>query len=472
MDWKPTKQPHRTYHAQIVDWFTTRIANGDFPSGMQCPPQRTLAVQFGVNRSTINTAMDELKANGLLETRVGAGTFVAENPWPHLLTQPKWQQYIHASIHKPNIDTVQRINEYEQRPNIIRLGTGELAPSLLPVDALADSFQQVTLTAQMLGYSEPKGSFALRTALCEHVKKRGIDTTPANICIVSGALQAFQLVALGLLQPGSVVFQQRASYLNSIHPFQSAGMQMLDVTEQEPLRDELERKKRQRNAIFYAMPTLDNPTGANWSHMKKQETYEVCKALSIPIVEDDVYGELLFDENAHPMKTMDTTGHVLYVGSVSKTMSPGLRIGWIIGPETVIQRLADIKMQTDYGSSALSQAVVTHWLTTGLYEAHVSVLKDALQQRARQMEQLLQRYFHDIATWQPAKGSFYIWLRLHEPRMTKALFLQLLSHNILVNPGYLYEPNDFHHIRLSYAYASLDDMTTGLAQLAALLKQA
>ena len=82
-------------------------------------------LQFEVNRSTINTAMEELKANGLLETRVGAGTFIAENPWPHLLAHPKWQQHINASIHKPNIETIQLINDYEQRQDIIRLGTGE-----------------------------------------------------------------------------------------------------------------------------------------------------------------------------------------------------------------------------------------------------------------------------------------------------------------------------------------------------------
>lgn len=472
MDWKPVKQKHSTYHQQIVDWFTERIASGDFPVGTKCPTQRTLALQFEVNRSTITTAMEELKANGLLETRVGSGTFIAENPWPLLLAHPKWQQHINMSIHKPNIETIQLINEYEQRQDIIRLGTGELAPDLLPTKQLEDSLKQLMLSSRAIGYSEPQGSLVLRENLCHHLKKRGIDTTPSNILVVSGALQAFQLIALGLLERGSLVFQQQASYLNSIHPFQSAGMQMYDLDLQSDVFETLQRTKKNRLAIVYTIPTLDNPTGRNWSKEEKVSIYEACKKLSIPILEDDVYGELHFDEtNELPIKTLDTTGHVLYVSSVSKTISPGLRIGWVVGPKTVIKRLADIKMQTDYGSSAISQAVVTHWLSSGLYESHLKQLRISLQQRAHYMEQLLVLHFKDFATWDTSKGGFYIWVRFGQPVITKALFLQLLEQKILINPGYIYQPTDFHHLRLSYAYASFEQMEQGLELLATMIQE-
>lgn len=472
MEWKPVKQSHATYHQQIVEWFTERIACGDFPVGMKCPTQRALALQFEVNRSTINTAMDELKAIGLLETRVGAGTFIAQNPWPHLLAHPKWQQHINASIHKPNIETIQLINDYEQREDIIRLGTGELAPELLPTKKLEDSLKQLTLQPRAIGYSEPQGSLSLRESLCTHLRKRAIDTTPSNILIVSGALQAFQLTALGLLERGSIVFQQEASYLNSIHPFQSAGMQMYGLDLNSDVHKTLQHIKKNRLGLFYAIPTLDNPTGRNWSKEEKVAIYEACKKLSMPILEDDVYGELLFNDTSElPIKTLDTTGHVLYVGSVSKTISPGLRIGWVVGPKTVIKRLADIKMQTDYGSSAISQAVVTKWLTLGLYDEHLVKLRTALKERARFMEQLLHLHFKDSATWETSKGGFYIWIRFAKPVITKALFLALLEQKILVNPGYIYQPNDFHHLRLSYAYASFEQMEQGLKLLATMIQQ-
>ena len=471
MTWKPDKHAQLTLHTQIVDWFTAKIENGDFTPGMKCPTQRVLSLQFEVNRSTINTAIDELKARGLLESRVGAGTFITENPWQSMLAHPKWQQHIDASVHKPNVDTIQLINDYEQRLDMIRIGTGELSPELLPTAQLEQSLQKLTLQPRTIGYSEPQGSKDLRESLCIHLKKRGIETTPNNLLIVSGALQAFQLIALGLLEKGSVIFQHEASYLNSIHPFQSAGMHMCTVKHDAKLKQTLQAAKRNRQSLYYAIPTLDNPTGRSWSLEEKTTVYEACKELSIPIIEDDVYHELLFEQTEEmPLKGFDQTGQVLYIGSVSKTLSPGLRIGWVVAPESVIKRLADIKMQTDYGSSAFSQEIVTYWLTSGMYELHLEKLRNQLKQRARFVEGLLEQYFKDIATWETPKGGFYIWLRFHKPIVNKALFLELLQHKVLINPGYIYQPNDFHHLRLSYAYASFEQLEAGLSVLAEMVQ--
>lgn len=461
MNWQPTKQAAKSLHTQIINWMTARIECGDFHAGMQLPTQRVLAEQFGVNRSTITAAFDELKARGLLETRVGRGTFVAESAWHALLPSPRWQQHINDSIHKPNVDTIQVINEYEAYPHIIRLGTGELAPHLLPTAAMEETLRTLSLDGALLNYSAPKGSIALRQAVCAHVKKRGIHTTPDNILIVSGALQALQLIAFGLLQRGSVVWQPSASYLNSIHPFQSAGMLMRtidDVTH-------MPRLPRHTQSLYYAIPTLNNPTGRTWNTQKQRTVYDTCRNLAVPILEDDVYGELSFQQT-QPLKAIDDSGHVLYVGSVSKTLSPGLRIGWIIAPEAVVTRLADVKMQTDYGSSALSQQLVTNWLTTGKYDAHVAALRQELQHRATFLSQLLHEHFSHIASWEEATGGFYIWVRFTEPVIHQKLFFTLLQHNVLINPGYIYMPNDFHHLRLSYAYASFDNMKTGMEKLA------
>lgn len=136
-----------------------------------------------------------------------------------------------------------------------------------------------------------------------------------------------------------------------------------------------------------------------------------------------MYYELLFEQTEEqPLKALDQNGQVLSIGSVSKTLSPGLRIGWIVAPEAVIKHLADIKMQTDYGSSAFSQEIVTYWLTSGLYEQHLVQLRNQLKQRAKFVEDLLEQYVQDIASWEQPKGGFYIWLRFDKPVINKALF--------------------------------------------------
>ena len=472
MLWKPDRQSHLTIHAQIIEWIKTRIERGNWTVGTQLPTQRHLAAQFEVNRSTINLALDELKADGLLESKVGSGTFVANSSWNVLLnkSQPNWQHHIEASIHKPNYHTIQLINESEQNNLIIRLGTGELSPELLPTKQIEHSLKSLSLESRAIGYSEPQGSKKLRIVLSEYLKKRGIETAPENILIVSGALQALQLIAVGLLEEGASVFQESPSYLNSIHPFQSAGMRMISVQRDNNLANTLRATKRKRQSLFYCVPTLHNPTGRNWTIEEMQALYNTCKQLQIPIIEDDVYHELLFESSSPSLKSFDQSGQVLYVGSVSKTLSPGLRIGWVVAPEPVIKRLADIKMQTDYGSSAVSQEIVAQWLSTGLYESHILQLRKQLKVRATFVEEILEQQFQDIATWEKPEGGFYIWLRFTEPIVNKALFLNLLKNNVLINPGYIYDTSDLHHVRLSYAYASLEELKEGLNILVELIR--
>lgn len=472
MKWQPNRRTHLTLQDQIVDWIKSRIERGDWTVGSKIPTQRQLATEFNVNRSTVQLALDELKAEGLLESKMGSGVFVANNSWNVLLNraQPNWQRHIESSIHKPNYHTIQLINEYEQLDHIIRLGTGELSPDLLPTKQIEDSLKEITLDSKSIGYSSPQGSEKLREVLCEYLKKRDIQTTPENILIVSGALQALQLIAIGLLEERSIVFHEQPSYLNSVHPFQSAGMRMVSVLRDTQLTESLKSVKKRNQSLFYCVPTLNNPTGYNWSLKEKKSLYDACKELQIPIIEDDVYHELLFESSFDAIKSFDTSGQVLYIGSVSKTLSPGLRIGWIVAPTPVIRRLADVKMQTDYGSSAFSQEIVAYWISTGLYEKHLIQLRKQLKSRATFVEGLLAQRFQKIATWKKSEGGFYIWIRFHEPIVNKALFLNLLTQNVLINPGYIYIPSDLHHIRLSYAYASLEELKEGLNILLQLIR--
>lgn len=473
MTWKPDRMLSSNLVSQITSWITEQIEEGHWPVGTKLPPQRKLALLLEVNRSTIQEALDELKALGILASKKGAGTYVANNSWNLLnAKQPNWQRFIDASIHKPNYQTIQLINEFEQDATVIRLSTGELAPELLPSEAITASMQQITLDGQTLGYSSPQGSLRLRQALCHYLKKRGIDADPDQICIVSGGLQALNLIAIGLFESGSIIFQDEFSYLHSIHPFQSFGMHLRNTPQQLWTSTLLKQQLGNRQGAFYAMPTLHNPTGACWDESQLQSFYTLCHGLQLPIIEDDVYFELAFDAAIPPLKAADPFGQVLYLGSVSKTLSPGLRIGWIVAPKPVIARLADIKMQLDYGSSAISQEIVTYWLTTGLYEKHVEQLRMTLKERARLMEHLLIKYFKDIATWQAPLGGFYIWLKFNKTIVTIAFFSKLLKQKILIHPGYIYAAKDANHVRLSFAYATPKELQHGLNILAAEAKQA
>ncbi|MFC5591484.1 PLP-dependent aminotransferase family protein [Sporosarcina soli] len=475
IDWKPQKSSTLPLHLQITTYMKKKIMNGEWTIGTKIPSQRALAQQFEVNRSTIVTALEELAADGLIESKVGSGTSVVNNTWSLLASTPPpdWTSYVRSGIHEPNIQLIQKINEAEADPTIIRLGTGELSPDLLPHEQMKQFLQMEVGETISLGYEEPKGSLALRETISQYLKRKGIEAGPASILIVSGALQALQLISVGLLKRGSVIFHETPSYLNSIHVFQSAGMKLFGIPlDHEGIQhDSIGRLKRQHQAsLLYTIPSFHNPTGTLMSENRRQQLLDICKKEALPIIEDDVYGELWLDTPpAKPIKANDTQGNVLYMGSVSKSLSPGVRIGWIVGPEPVIDRLADIKMQTDYGSSSLSQYVVNQWIKSGGYEEYLDQIRAELKVRRDFAITILNTYFSKIATWTIPSGGFYIWLRLQPEISIRKLFDRALQEGILLNPGSVYDKNNLEHLRLSYAYASLEEIEKGLIRLAELI---
>lgn len=475
-EWKLNKYSDVPLHQQIYDDIKSRIMNGEWPVGTRIPTQRELAAKYQVNRSTIVYALGELAAGGLIESRVGQGTVIINNTWSLLAATPPpdWNQYVKSGSYQPNIQMIQQINRAETDSNMIRLGTGELSPDLLPTDQIRETFNGRMSSRFTLGYSEPKGSLYLREIISEHLKKKGIIASPASILIVSGGLQGLQLISLGLLHHGSSMLVENPSYLNSIHVFQSAGMHLHGIPmDENGIRTEaIGRLKRQhRAALLYTIPAFHNPTGTLMSSDRRAELLRICAQERLPLIEDDVYGDLWFDTpSPPPLKASDKQGLVLYMGSMSKTLGPGLRIGWIVGPEPVIDRLSDIKMQTDYGSSSLSQHAVAEWLSSGLYENHLSRIQAELMRRRDFTLSLLEQHFHDIAHWNIPQGGFYIWLRIKNPLSIRPLFEQALKECILLNPGNIYDRNDQQHLRLSYAYASYDQLKSGLIQLAELIR--
>ncbi|GAB6611943.1 PLP-dependent aminotransferase family protein [Bacillus cereus] len=465
-------------YRQIIDYMKEKIENGEWPIGSKIPSQRQLAKLFHVNRSTVINALDELMADGLIQGQIGAGTIVMNNTWSLLATNPPpdWSEYVKAGIHKPSKLMVREINEAEANKKLIHLSKGELAPHLFPLETMQSIIKKVSEELDYFGYEEQKGFYPLREAISQYVRSFGIHASPDSILIVSGALQALQLISIGLLHRKSTVLLEQPSYLYSLHVFQSANINLSGISMDHHgilPNDLLKRiKYSQKNNILYSIPCFQNPTGILMSKERRKEILKICEKEQLPIIEDDIYRELWLDESPPaPLKSMDKHGHVLYIGSLSKTLSPGLRIGWIIGPEPVIDRLSDIKMQTDYGSSSLSQRVAAEWINEGFYEEHVANVRMHLKERRQIMIRALNKYCADIASWDIPSGGFFIWLKVIHNIPMKKLFSEALSKGILLNPGRIYEEESNQYIRLSYGYATPEQMTNGIKLLSELIRK-
>lgn len=455
-------------YKQVIETIKGKISKGEWPIGSKIPSQRKLAEEFGVNRSTIITALEELAADGLIEGKTGVGTKVINNTWTLLASRQSanWSEYIDTGIHRASEKIVQEINDLEMDPAFIQLSKGELSPEIFPVQTMQKVLKEAADELSELGYEEPKGYLPLRQAVSEYLAASGIDTSPSSILIVSGGLQALQLVSLGLVQRGAPVFLEKPSYLYSLQLFRSSGMNLkgLPMDKEGVITKSISLKKYEKGkSILYTIPSYHNPTGILMTEKRRRELLDVCRIEQLPIVEDDIYRELWLDEMPPPpLKAMDKNGQVLYMGSLSKTLSPGLRIGWVAAPEPVIDRLADLKMQTDYGSSSLSQRVAEKWLSTGLYQKHMESVREQLRIRRNTALNTLYAHLSGIAEWNSPEGGFFIWLKVPSSIPIRSLYRQAILRKLLINPGSIYSDGPNHFIRISYAYASLGELQEGI----------
>ncbi len=473
INWKPDKTYPMPLHLQIVGYIKEKIALNEWTIGTKIPSQRTLAEVFGVNRSTIFAAMDELAAEGIVQGNTGGGTRIINNTWNILKQSYNWNGYISSGSHQPNPMIIQKINEAESDPAMIRMGSCEPASELIPHDKIQGILKKLSVSSQPFRYEEPRGSLSLRKEICNYLKTLGIEANTSSILITSGALQGLQLISLGLLHANSIVYLEKPSYLYSLRIFQSFGMQLLGIPYEETginLKALSERHKSKRGSILFTIPTFHNPTGTVMPMENRRDLIHLCGKEGLPIIEDDVYREIWFeDPPPPPLKALDNNGLVLYIGGISKNLSPGLRIGWVVGPEQVIARLADIKMQSDYGSSSLSQNVAAELFASGLYEEHNSILRKKVKVRRDTALTALNMHFNEIATWNIPTGGYFIWLKLNHPISMYQLFLKALNRKVLVNPGDLYELRSNQHIRISYSNATLEEISQGIKILSELV---
>jgi DNA-binding transcriptional MocR family regulator len=360
MDWKPDRTDKKPIYKQIAEYIEQGISSGQFPSDSVLPSERKLAKELNVNRSTIVSAYEELQSLGIVDRKKGSGTRVSTDIWGISHKRiPNWGRYVEDGSFLPNIPLVQRIRSEIQKNDLVNLASGELSPELMP----DNHFKNILATQSFigsLGYDHPQGNEDLRNTLVSHVKEnKNIETDSSSILITSGAQQALHLIVECLLKPGDAVAIEDPSYCYSLPLFQSAGLRTfllpVDKNGANP-EDLLSLHKKHRIRMVFLNPDYQNPTGTILSLSRRKKFLEISTEYGIPIIEDDPYSLTSYNSEVNPtLKSIDSNGNVLYISSLSKIVASGLRIGWIIGPPQVIQRLADAKQQVDFGHSVFPQ---------------------------------------------------------------------------------------------------------------------
>lgn len=474
---------------QIVQHIRDQISSGELPPGSRLPPTRELAERLRVNRSTVVNAYAELAADGLVVARVGRGTVVADRTARShgsagSPAHASWQAYLDAGLLRPDAALLAQVQRVRERPGIISLAHGEVDRELYPHAALGAATQRVRWDELPLGYQVPKGLPELRTQVAARLRRQGVAIRADNVLILNGAQQGFHLIGACLLQPGDLVAFEQPSYFFTLGTFAAAGLRAAPV-DMEPqglapaALDELLSRRRPR--LLFAVPTFQNPTSACMPRERRHEVVRICAQHGVPIVEDDPYGEVYFDRTPPPpLKAFDRSGHVLYLGSCSKPVAPGLRVGWLAGPAPVIERLADAHQQMDHGSSVLPQAVLAEMMRDGSMDEHLERLRRELGRRRDALCEALRTECGDWLDFHPPAGGYHLWARLRAPSSSATVFRAAARAGVAVTPGSVYgaggsgtgdgDRQACRALRLSFCHARPEQMREAARRLAMALR--
>ena len=476
MEWTVDREADKPLYQQIFEFIEEKIAYGELPSGSLLPSERKLADQLNVNRMTIVHVYDELQASGLVERKKGSGTRVSTNKWGIL---PKgvtnWRKYIEGGSFLPTYPLIRRIrDEAKQMKDGFNLSSGELSADLFPARFLQASFVEQTFPNN-LGYEHPQGHLAFRKTLSDYVKEyHNIQTTSSSILITSGAQQALYLISQCLLKPGDAVAIEAPSYSYSLPLFQSAGIRIfgLPVDDNGINPDDIMtlHQKHQIRMIFLN-PTFQSPTGTVLSNTRRKKLLEISSQLGIPIVEDDPVSLLSFEgKKPYPIKSFDRSGNVLYIGSLSKVIASSLRVGWIIGPQSVINRLADARQQIDFGISIFPQLIANQFLQSSEYPKHLHFLRQELLGRRNEMISALQDNLGEQVEFSIPQGGLHIWCKINQDVDDRKLVEEGIKNKILFMPGSVYgSPNGY--VRFTYAHLNQESIKEAIARFAEALSR-
>ncbi len=464
-------------YRQIVRHIETGVRSGELLPGTRLPAERELSKQLNINRSTVSVAYDELRAKGLIRSVRGSGTRVSEDAWGLDFRIPDWAGYMAQGVFQPTLPMVRRIWEENRKFGNINLARGEMSAELWPAKQLQALISRLTSHHMALGYGDPRGEESLRAAIAVHLRSQyGLHVPADQILVTAGSQQGLLLVTQSLLRPGDAVALEKPSYAYSLALFASAGIRMfpLSVDEGGLAPDELiAMHRRHKIRMVFITPTYQNPTGTTLSSDRRKNLIDICAQLRIPIVEDDAYGTLTLQGGPRPpqpLAAMSGAGQqVVYLGTLSKTFVPGLRVGWMTGPKSVIERIAGIREQMDFGISGITQAIAQRVLTTGMWEQNVERLGAALSKRRDIMVDAAQKYFGEELAFAVPQGGYHIWGKFRRPLPDKVLLETALRYGVVVVPGSVYgeEPG---YVRLTYASSSESEIEEGVRRLHAALQ--
>ncbi|SDC19866.1 2-aminoadipate transaminase [Pelagirhabdus alkalitolerans] len=369
---------------------------------------------------------------------------------------------------------VREILKVVNKGNVISLAGGLPDEALFPVEAVDQAFSKAINSGnKALQYAETEGLFKLRQQLAERMHSKGMHAQPDNMLITSGSQQAIDLFSRIMFNPGDVVLTEDPTYLAAIQVFQSYEVDIVPVKSdrQGMVEEDLEEKLEQHQPkCVYVVPTFSNPDGKVWSKERREMLIALAKKYQVVIFEDDPYGEIQFEPDQVPnsIQSLDHDGeYVVYTSTISKTVVPAMRLGWITGPKEVIQLVTQAKQAADLHTNSISQHALSHLLNDYDLDQHIKRITTVYYERMNVMKDCLNDLDLEGLVYEIPKGGMFFWLTLPDSIDPAALLEKAVDNGVAFVPGkpFYVEANQTSTMRLNFTNATIDEIKEGMNRL-------
>ena len=484
-------ESHVPLYIQLRDQIRALIHGGDLRPGERIPASRELATQLGVHRTTVANAYAELESEGLISGHVGRGTFIRGESAARKISALPHPTSVNGGLRWESLFADERGEEILSRltraapRGSISFVMARPAAEFFPIEELRKCSNAVWRRegTEILQFGPSDGYPPLKQALVAMLRAEGYEAGDENLLITDGCQQALDLVCKAFLRPGDTVLLENPAYPGAIAIFSGARARILGV----PVKTEsgpgmlpgadvsaIEAVLMQnRVKLMVLTPDFHNPTGTTLPVSERSRLLEIAARFQVPVVEDHIYARLRArGESVPSLKQLDRSNLVIQIDSFSKIAFPGMRVGWIVAPSNVIERLRLVKQSTDLHTGHLAQAILAEYVRRGLLGRHMERTRKAYSGRLAALEQALTRHMPSGTKWTRPEGGLCVWVELPPGFDSNELLIHTRERGVVFAPGrYFYfqnpQPNT---LRLGFAGVAEREIVRGIATLADALR--
>lgn len=396
-----------------------------------------------------------------------------------------WSPHLSSRVERMRSSAIRELLKLTLRPDVISFAGGLPAPEFFPLREVEEACRYVLRRdgQKALQYGTTEGYLPLREWLAGNMHKYGVPAVPGNVLLTAGSQQALDLIGKIFIDPDDYVITSRPTYLGAIQAWNAYGARYYTVNLDDDgmMVDEIEDAYREIVAdsgrppkFVYVLPNFHNPAGTTLSLERRQKLAAIATRLNLPIVEDDPYGQLRYEGEDLPPICTFVPERTIYLGTFSKTLTPGLRLGWIVCPEVLMQRFVMAKQGADLHTTTFTQYVANDIVQRGFLKPHVQRLRQVYKERRDVMLDALAEFWPEGCSWTHPQGGLFLWARVPESINTTAFLERALEERVAYVPGANFFPNEdggYNAMRLNFSYCAPETIVEGIRRLGIALKK-